>query len=57
MDNKLKKIITVIVLIFLFIIALKILGWVLGLIFPLLILGIIGYVIFRLINRNGARRY
>ena len=57
MDGKLKKVVTIIVMIFLFIIALKILGFVLYLIFPLAIIGIIGYIIFRVINKNSANKY
>ncbi len=54
MDAKLKKIITIIVLIFLCIIALRIVGWVLGLIFPLAVIGLIGFIVFKLINKNKA---
>lgn len=57
MDNKFKKLITVIVMIFLFIIALRIVGWVLNLILPVAVIGLIGYIVFRLINKNGARKY
>ncbi len=57
MDDKLKKIITVIVMIFLFIIALRIVGWVLSLILPVAIIGVIGYIVFRLINKSSARKY
>ncbi len=57
MDNKFKKLITVIVMIFLFIIALRIVGWVLNLILPVAIIGVIGYIIFRLINKGSARKY
>lgn len=57
MDDKLKKIVTIIVMIFLFIIALKVVGFVLNLIFPVAIIGVIVYIIFRLINRNSARKY
>lgn len=57
MDDKVKKIITIIVMIFLFIIALRIVGWVLNLIFPLAIIALIGYIIFRIINKNSAKKY
>ncbi|MDF2985661.1 MAG: hypothetical protein K0R50_1171 [Eubacterium sp.] len=57
MDDKLKKIITIIVMIFLFIIALRIVGWVLNLIFPIAVIALIGYIVFRLINKNSARKY
>ncbi len=57
MDNKFKKVLTIIGMIFLFIIALKILGWVLSLILPVAIIGLIGYIIFRVINKNGASKY
>ncbi len=57
MDNTLKKIITVIVMIFLFIIAVKIVGWVLSLILPVAVIGIAGYIVFRLISRNNAKKY
>jgi Flp pilus assembly protein TadB len=57
MDVKLKKVVTIIVLIFLAIIALKIVGFVLNIIFPLAVIGGIGYIIFRLINRNSAKKY
>ncbi|MHB8063401.1 MAG: hypothetical protein ACYDG2_12325 [Ruminiclostridium sp.] len=57
MDVKLKKVVTVIVLIFLAIIALKIVGFVLNIIFPLAVIGGIGYIVFRLINKNSAKKY
>lgn len=57
MDNTLKKIITVIVMIFLFIIAVKIVGWVLSLILPVAVIGIAGYIVFKLISRNNAKKY
>ncbi len=57
MDDKFKKIITIIVMIFLFIIALRIVGWVLNLIFPIAVIALIGYIVFRLINKNSARKY
>ena len=57
MDNKFKKVLTIIGMIFLFIIALKILGWVLSLILPVAIIGLIGYIIFRVINKNSASKY
>lgn len=57
MDNTLKKIITVIVMIFLFIIAVRIVGWVLNLILPVAVIGIAGYIVFRLISRNNAKKY
>ena len=57
MDNKFKKVVTIIVMIFLFIIALNIVGFVLNLIFPLAVIGVIGYIIFRLINKNSANKY
>ena len=57
MDDKLKKVITIIVMIFLFIVALYLVGFVLKVIFPLAIIGIIVYVIFRVINKNSANKY
>ncbi len=57
MDDKFKKIITIVVMIFLFIIALRILGWVLSLILPVAVIGAIGYIIFRIINKSGAKKY
>lgn len=57
MDDRLKKILTIVVMIFLFIIALRILGWVLQLILPIAVIGLIGYVIFRIINKNSAKKY
>lgn len=56
MENKFKKIVTIIVLIVLAIIALKIIGFVLNAILPLAVLAGIGYVIFRLINKNSRTR-
>lgn len=57
MDDKLKKVVTIIVLIFLAIVAINIIGWVLKLILPLAIIGGIGYIVFRLINRNSTKKY
>ncbi len=57
MDDRFKKIITIVVMIFLFIIALRILGWVLSLILPVAVIGGIGYIIFRIINKSGAKKY
>ena len=57
MDDKLKKVITIIVMIFLIIIALKIVGFVLNLIFPLAVIGVIGYIVFRLINKKSTNKY
>jgi len=57
MDDKLKKVVTIVVLIFLAIIALKIVGVVLNLIFPLAVIGGIGYIIFRVINKNSTKKY
>jgi len=57
MDDKLKKVVTIVVMIFLVIIALRIVGWVLGLLFPLAVIGAIGYIIFRLINRKSTNKY
>jgi len=57
MDDKLKKVVTIIVLIFLAIIALKIVGFILQAIVPLAIIGGIGYIIFKLINKNSAKKY
>lgn len=57
MDDKLKKVVTIVVMIFLFIIALKVVGWVLSLIFPLAVIGVIGYIVFRLINRKSTNKY
>lgn len=55
MDDKLKKIITIIVVILLFIIAIRIVGWVLSLIFPLAVIGIAGYIVYRLISRKSTK--
>lgn len=61
MDNRFKKLITVIVLIFLAIIAiriaLKIVGVILGILLPLAVIGVIGYVVFRLITNNSTTKY
>lgn len=57
MDVMFKKVITIIVMIFLFIIALKVVGFVLNLIFPILVIGIAGYIVFRLINKKSTNRY
>lgn len=57
MDDKFKKIITIIVMIFLFIIAVKIVGFVLNLVLPLAVIGIAGYIVFRLINRSSTKKY
>lgn len=57
MDDKLKKIITIIVMIFLFIIALSIVGWVLKLILPVALIVLVGYIIFRIINKRSAKKY
>ncbi len=57
MDDRFKKIITIIAMIFLFIIALKILGFVLNLIFPVAVIALIGYIIFKVINKNSAKKY
>lgn len=57
MDDKLKKVVTIVVMIFLFIIALNIVGFVLKLIFPLAVIGIAGYIVFRLINRKSTNKY
>jgi|GEM_PF-2149594 len=57
MDDKFKKILTIIGMIFLFIIALKIVGWVISLILPVAVIALIGYIIFRVINKNSRSRY
>ncbi|OPX41981.1 hypothetical protein CLHUN_41520 [Ruminiclostridium hungatei] len=57
MDDRFKKLLTIIGMIFLFIIALRILGFVLNLLFPVAIIGLIGYIVFRVINKNGAKKY
>lgn len=57
MDDKFKKVITIIVLIILAIIALKIIGVVLRVIFPLAVIAGLGYLVFRLINKNSAKKY
>ncbi len=57
MDDRFKKIITIIAMIFLFIIALKIVGFVLNLIFPVAVIALIGYIIFRVINKGSAKKY
>ncbi len=57
MDDRFKKLLTIIGMIFLFIIALRIVGFVLNLLFPIAIIGLIGYIIFRVINKSSARKY
>jgi len=57
MDDRFKKLLTIIGMIFLFIIALRVLGFVLNLLFPVAIIGLIGYIVFRVINKNGAKKY
>lgn len=57
MDDKFKKIITVIAMIFLFIIAIRLVGFVLSLIFPVAVIAIAGYIVFKLINRKSTNRY
>lgn len=57
MDDKLKKIITAVVLIFLAIIALSIVGSILRAIFPLAVIAVIGYIVFRLISKKSTNKY
>jgi Flp pilus assembly protein TadB len=57
MNDIFKKIITVIVMIFLFIVAINIVGFVLKLLLPLAVIVIAGYIVFRLINKHSANRY
>ena len=57
MDDKFKKVITVVVLIILAIIALKIIGVVIRVLFPLAVICGIGFLIFKLINKNSAKKY
>ncbi|PYG86851.1 hypothetical protein LY28_02671 [Ruminiclostridium sufflavum DSM 19573] len=57
MNNTFKKVITVILLIILGFIALRIVGAVIGALIPLAFLALIGYVVFRLINKGYSKRY
>lgn len=57
MDNIFKKVITVILIIVLGIVALKIVGVVIGVLIPLAFLALIGYVVFKLINKGCSRKF
>lgn len=57
MDNAFKKVITVILLVILGFVALRIIGAVLGVLIPLAILALIGYIVFRLINKTSSRKF
>ncbi len=55
MDDKTKRIITIIVAIFLLIMAVSIVGFILKQLIPLAILVIAGYIVYRLIGKKGRR--
>lgn len=57
MDNAFKKVITVILLVVLGFVALRIVGAVLGVLIPLAFLALIGYIVFRLINKTSSRKF
>jgi predicted membrane protein len=55
MDTKTKRILTIIVAIFLLIMAISIVGFILKQLIPLAVLVIIGYFIYRLVSKKGQR--
>ncbi len=55
MDDKTKRIITIIVAIFLLITAVSIVGFILKQLIPLAILVIAGYIVYRLFAKKGKR--
>jgi hypothetical protein len=55
MNNTIKKIATVIGMVVLAIIALKIVGMVLSALIPIAFIVLVGYIIFRVINKNSAK--
>jgi hypothetical protein len=55
MNEKTKKIVTIIVSIFLLIMAVSIVGFILKKLIPLAILVIAGYIVYRLISKKGQR--
>ena len=57
MDNAFKKVITIILLVILGFVALRIVGAVLGVLIPLAFLALIGYIVFRLINKTSSRKF
>lgn len=57
MDNIFKKVITVILLVILGLVALKIIGAVLGVLIPLAFLALVGFVVFKLINKSCSGKF
>ncbi len=57
MNNIFKKVITIILLVILGIIALRIIGAVIGVLIPLAFLALVGYIVFRIINKSYTRKF
>jgi hypothetical protein len=55
MNITFKKVITVILLVILGFVALRVVGAVLGALIPLAFLALIGYIVFRLINKTSRK--
>ncbi|ACL76223.1 hypothetical protein [Ruminiclostridium cellulolyticum] len=55
MDDKTKRIITIIVAIFLLIMAISIVGFILKKLIPLAIIVIAGYIVYRLVSKKGQK--